>query len=134
MGRIAAPVHKLWKSVLPQWKLLGWPRWDINLSWEGHFSGKMRTKIGWMFFAHHKNLIMGEGGRIAGPVHKLWKSILPQWNWDNLKNGISGFSSVIRCQKEGSFWGIKKRGIFLDISRLARLQKNARKQWIGILI
>ncbi len=23
----------------------------------------MRTKIGWVFFAHHKNLIMGEGGK-----------------------------------------------------------------------
>ncbi len=67
-GRIAATVHKLWKSVFPKWKQLGWPRWDINLSWEGHYSGKMRLKIGWEFFAHHKNLIMG-----------VWKSVFPKW-------------------------------------------------------
>ncbi len=37
------------KSISPQWKQLGWPRWDINLSWEGHHSGKMRKKIGGYF-------------------------------------------------------------------------------------
>ncbi len=50
---------------------LAYSRWDINLSWEGPHSGKMRTKIKWMFFAHHKNLIMGDGGRIAAPIYKL---------------------------------------------------------------
>ncbi len=35
----------------------------------------MRTKIGLIIFAHHKNLIMGGGARIAATVHKLKKSV-----------------------------------------------------------
>ncbi len=78
--------------MLPQWKQPGWPRWDISLSWKGLYSGKMRTKIRWIFFAHHKKIIMGEGGRIAVPVHNFWKSISPQWKllgcprWDIILN------------------------------------------------
>ncbi len=45
--------------------------WDLNLSWEGLYSGKIKTQKRWAKVAHHKNLIMGGGGRIAAPVHKL---------------------------------------------------------------
>ncbi len=46
--RIAEPVHELLKSIFPQWKQLGQPRWDINLSWKGPYSGKMKTQKGFI--------------------------------------------------------------------------------------
>ncbi len=54
---------------------LTYGRWNRNLSWEAPHSGKMRIKIGWIFFAHHKNFIMGGGGRIA-PQYKNLKNPL----------------------------------------------------------
>ncbi len=40
-------------------KQVGWPRWDINLSWEGAYPTKIKTQKRWTIVAHHKNLIMG---------------------------------------------------------------------------
>ncbi len=37
----------------------------------GGLSTKIKTKKRWGKFAHHKNLIMWAGGRLATPVHKL---------------------------------------------------------------
>ncbi len=51
--------------------MLEWVRWDIFLSWEGAYPTKIKTQKRWIFFAHNKNLIMGGGGSIAAPVHKL---------------------------------------------------------------
>ncbi len=118
-------VHKLWNSILPQWKQLGWPRWDINLSWKGPYSGKMRTKIGWVFFAHHKNLIMGEGGRIAAPVHKLWNSILPQWKqlgwprWDINLSWKGPYSGKMRTKIGWVFFAHHKNLIMGEGGRIA---------------
>ncbi len=70
-GRIAAQYINFENPYCHKWKLLDWHKWDLNLSSERHFLGKIGAKIGWMLLAHHKNLIMGEGGRIAGPVHKV---------------------------------------------------------------
>ncbi len=62
-GSKAAPVHKLLKSIFPLWKQVGCPRWDINLSWEGHYSGKMRRYVACIVFADAKSIMMKEGGR-----------------------------------------------------------------------
>ncbi len=43
----------------------------MNLNWEGGYATKIKTQKRWGKFAHHKNLIMGAGGRIEMPVHKL---------------------------------------------------------------
>ncbi len=61
---------KLLKSFSPM-KAARLTQMGYKSKLEGTHSGKMRTKNGWVFFAHHKNLIMGGGGRIAAPVHKL---------------------------------------------------------------
>ncbi len=45
-GRIAEPVHKLVESIFLQWRQLGWPRWDMNLSWEGTYPTKIKTQKG----------------------------------------------------------------------------------------
>ncbi len=43
---VPVPVHKLLKSIYPQWKLQRWSRQDINLSWKGSCSGKITTRKG----------------------------------------------------------------------------------------
>ncbi len=92
-GTIAASGLKLGKSILPHWKPLCWPTCVINPSWKGPCSGKKRTKNGWVFLAHNKNLIMGRGGRIAASVHNLGNSIFPQWKqhgWPRGDINLSG--------------------------------------------
>ncbi len=56
----------------------GRPRWDINLSWKGPHSGKMRTKMGWIFFAHNKKLFMGDVDGKGVVVNILSESNIPQ--------------------------------------------------------
>ncbi len=51
--------------------MLQWVSWDIFLSWEGAYPTKKQNLKRWIFFAHNKNFIMGGGGSIAAPVHKL---------------------------------------------------------------
>ncbi len=55
------------------------PSWYLPLCWTPLHSVKMRKQIRFIFFAHHKHLIIVEGARIAAPVHTLCISISPQW-------------------------------------------------------
>ncbi len=68
---MSTPVLTFTKSVPPNGNLVAWLGGEKNLIWEALYSVKIKSQKRWGNVAHNKNLIMGEGGRIAAPVHKL---------------------------------------------------------------